>query len=186
MVIVDLFKRIFIPEKTSVELSPFQERLKKSRRAIRSLKARADAKRTTTEKVADIMTAVGGSFSFLILNLIWFLYWIILNTHAVPGIEPFDPFPFSLLTMIVSLEAIILAIFVLISQNREQKINHLREEIDLEIDLVAESELTKVMELVVAIAKKSGIDLSKDMEIKEMLKPLNRDKIQTSLEKEIL
>lgn len=186
MVIVDLFKKLFVPEKTSVELSPFQERLKKSRRAIRSLKARADAKRTTAEKVADGMTAVGGSFSFLILNCIWFLYWIILNTNIVPGLKPFDPFPFSLLTMIVSLEAIILAIFVLISQNREQKINHLREEIDLEIDLVAESELTKVMELVVLIAKKNGIDLSKDMEIKEMLKPLNRDKIQTSLEKEIL
>jgi hypothetical protein len=56
----------------------------------------------------------------------------------------------------------------------------------LEIDLISESELTKVMEVVVAIAKKAGIDLSQDQEIREMLKPLNRDKIQTSLEKEIL
>lgn len=186
MVIIDLFKKIFTPAKAPLTLSPFQERLKKSRRAIRSLKARADARRTESEKIADYMTAVGGSMWFLILNVVWFIYWIILNTRIIPGVEPFDPFPFSLLTMIVSLEAIILAVFVLISQNREQKINHLREEIDLEIDLVAESELTKVMELVVAIAKKAGLNVDADEELKEMLKPLNRDKIQTSLEKEIL
>jgi uncharacterized membrane protein len=103
MVIVDLFKKIFIPAKTPLALSPFQERLKKSRRAVHSLKAKADAKRTVAEKLADDMTVYAGTFWFLTLNVFWFVYWIILNTNVIPGIKPFDPFPFSLLTMIVSL-----------------------------------------------------------------------------------
>lgn len=184
--ILEHLQRLINYKSAAPPLSAFQERLKKSRRAIRSLKANADAKRTPSEKLADWMTETFGSITFLLVNTIVFVWWLIVNIPIIPAIQPFDPYPFSLLTTIVSLEAIILAVFVLISQNREQKVNHLREEIDLEIDLIAESELTKVMELVTKIAKKQGIDLSGDEEIREMLKPLNRDKIQSTLEKEIL
>src|SRR5687768_7524516 len=86
-----------------------------SRQLIHSLKAKADAKRSQPEKVADWMTAHFGSMGFLALNVGWFLIWLVVNAGLFPGIAAFDPFPFSLLTMIVSLEAIILSVFVMIS-----------------------------------------------------------------------
>ncbi len=120
--------------------------LQSSRKIIKSLKAKANAKRTIFEKFADFSTSVAGSFSFLLLNLLWFLGWILINTNtiSVPGIVAFDPFPFGLLTMIVSLEAIALAILVLISQNRASKIDDIREEIDLQVNVTAEQEITKI------------------------------------------
>src|SRR5688572_376049 len=89
---------------------------------VRSLKATADAKRTYAEKFADWITSVSGSITFLVVNVLIFGGWIVVNVGMVPGIEPFDPYPFGFLTMCVSLEAIILAILVLISQNREARI----------------------------------------------------------------
>ena len=83
-----------------------------------SVKARANVKRTLSERLADEMTAGFGSMPFLIANCVWFVVWIAANTGLVHGLPEFDPFPFGLLTMIVSLEAIILAIVVLISQNQ--------------------------------------------------------------------
>lgn len=165
--------------------SPFRQRIKKSEQAIRGLKARAKSLRTPAEKLADWMTVTFGSFWFLVLNVGWFSIWIVINMGLVPSVAVFDPFPFGLLTMIVSLEAIILSIFVLISQNREQKINDLREEIDLEVDLITESEVTKLMEVVAQIAKKNGIDISKDEAFIEMLKPLDKDKIEKAFSEEI-
>lgn len=156
-----------------------------SRRIIRSLKAKANAKRSFTEKLADGMTAFFGSVPFLAANAVWFIIWIVINLGYLPIVSPFDPFPFGLLTMVVSLEAIVLATIVLISQNRAAKVDDLREEIDLQVDMITEEELTKLMEIVTLIAKKNNIDLSNDQKLAEMLKPLEEEKIQKKLEKQI-
>lgn len=89
------------------------------------------------------------------------------------------------MTTIVSLEAIILSIFVLISQNRGSKIDDLREEIDLQVDIITESEVTKLLLLVVRLLQKNGVDISSDKELEEMLKPINEAKIEKSLEKQV-
>src|SRR6476469_4527316 len=81
------------------------------------LRIEAAARRTFQERMADAITAFSGSMSFLYLHALWFALWVLINTCWF-GIRPFDPFPYSLLTMIVSLEAIFLSTFVLISQNR--------------------------------------------------------------------
>lgn len=156
-----------------------------ARHNIKSLKAKYMAKRTFLEKLADWMTEIFGSIPFLIINVTWFIAWIIINQGLFPLIQPFDPFPYGLLTMVVSLEAIILSTFVLISQNRISKIDNLREELDLHIDVITESELTKVMKLNTLILQKIGIDLSKDKELEKMLKPLDQYSIQKSLEKQV-
>lgn len=156
--------------------------LEESRDIIRSLKARQDEKRTRAEKMADFMTGLFGSIPFLLLNVVWF----VLNLNLIPGIKPFDPFPFGLLTMIVSLEAIVLAIFVLISQNRSSKIADLREEIDLQVDMLTERELTKVMHLVCAIAEKQGINTESDQELQTMLEPTSMSKIEHALEQQVI
>lgn len=157
-----------------------------SSRIIKSLKKKADAKRTRAEVIADWMTVSLGSIRFLLLNVVWFASWILINTGFVPIISPFDPFPFGLLTMIVSLEAIILAIFVLISQNRAQQIDDLREEIDLEVDIITERELTKLIQMTSMLMEKNGINLSSDRQLQEMIKPINVNKIEKILEKQIL
>lgn len=149
---------------------------------VSSLKAQADAQRTYGERLADWMTHSLGSATFLWVNALWFAIWILWNT--VPGFPLFDPYPFGLLTTIVSLEAIILAIFVLISQNRAERVSDIREEVDLQIDVITEQEITKILEIVVRLAKKQGVDLKKDIIVREMLLPLNTGKIKRALERQ--
>ena len=164
----------------------FKEHENTHGKILRSIKAKANAKRTNTERLADWMTDTFGSIGFLIFNVSLFLVWLLVNTGLIQGIVPFDPFPFSLLTTIVSLEAIILAIFVLISQNRSVRVDDLREEIHLQINLIAEKEITKVMKMMAMLLEKNGVDLSHDPELKKLLRPISEDEIEKKLEKEIL
>ena len=165
---------------------PFGENEEPPRKILKSIKAKADAKRTMMEKIADLMTSKFGSNTFLLFNVFLFISWIFINTDKIDGIPVFDPFPFSLLTTIVSLEAIILGIFVLISQNRTAKIDDLREEIHLQLNLISEREVTKIMKMMTLLLEKEGIDLSQDPELKKMIRPFSEEEIQKKLEKEIL
>lgn len=169
----------------SPSLSALHSRLKNRQRAIKSFEAKANEDRTISEKIADVLTARLGSMAFLIANAIWFSAWILINTGTIPGIPAFDPFPFGLLTMIVSLEAIFLAIIVLISQNRASKIDDLREETDLQINTIAEEEITKIIQLQVLLLKRNGIDVSGDTELQHMLKPTDTGRIEKVLKKDL-
>ena len=134
-------------------------------RLVRSVKGKADEKRSPMERIADTLTAVFGSMPFLMLNVVWFVVWIVINVGLIPGVEPFDPFPFGFLTMAVSLEAIALAIIVLMSQNRSARILDLREEVDLQVNILTEQEITKLLQVVAMLAEKQGIDLSQDRDL---------------------
>ena len=171
---------------TSFLKSLFGENEETPRKILKSIKAKANAKRTVMEKMADWMTSKFGSNTFLLLNVFLFISWILVNTNQIQSISAFDPFPFSLLTTIVSLEAIILAIFVLISQNRTAKVDDLREEIHLQLNLISEREITKIMKMMALLLEKEGIDLSQDPELKKMIRPVSEEEIQKKLEKEIL
>lgn len=151
---------------------------------IKSFKAKADAKRTPAEKFADWLTSRFGSVTFLGLNALWFAVWVSWNTHIIPGAEAFDPFPFGLLTMVVSLEAIFLAIIVLISQNREARVNELREEFDLQINTVAEEEVTKMLKMMFLLCEKQGVKLDEDPELRRLMR-MSNNKIERDLEKEL-
>ncbi len=164
----------------------FGEEEQTRRKILKSIKAKADAKRTMMEKMADAMTSRFGSNTFLFLNAVVFVLWVLINTNQIKGISAFDPFPFNLLTTLVSLEAIILAIFVLISQNRTSKVDDLREETHLQINLITEREITKLMKMMAILLEKQGVDLSQDPELKRMLKPISEEEIERRLEKEIL
>jgi uncharacterized membrane protein len=153
--------------------------------AIKSIKAKANLKRNWIEKIADLLTQRFGTVLFLSLNAIWFVLWLLINLGLISGVKPFDPFPFGLLTMIVSLEAIFLAIIVLISQNREEKITDLREEINLQIGIYSERELSKVLELMVLLLKKNNIDVSEDKQIQRMLKPFDMNRVEKVLEEQV-
>ena len=155
------------------------------RSTIRSFKAKVNAKRSVSDKIADLMTASIGTVVFLIVNGLFFSAWIFWNTGGIPGLIPLDPFPFGLLTMVVSLEAIFLAIIVLISQNREARIAELREEVELYINTYSENEITKIMYLLTLLLEKNGIDLSTDEDLKEMLENIDSEVIEKELEKQL-
>ena len=105
------------------------------RRVSRNVNEVADEKLTIGERIADVIAEFSGSIPFLILNAVFFGVWLVWN--SVPSIA-FDPFPYGFLTMIVSLEAIFLSIFVLVSQNRQADKDRIRNELDYQVNLKAE------------------------------------------------
>ncbi len=161
------------------------EKLTKRQKIIKSFKARMDAKRSWIDVVADQLNSWFGTNIFLFLNILWFVVWISINTGLIKGVKQFDPFPYSFLTMTVSLEAIVLSIFVLISQKRSSRIDDLREEIHLQINTIAEEEITKMLQLQTLILKKMNVNISKDTELREMIQPTDQKKIEESIEKQL-
>jgi len=115
-----------------------------------------------------------------VFHVVWFAGWILANTGAL-GIRPFDPFPFGLLTLIVSLEAIFLSIFVLMAQSRESTVAELREEVSLQVVLRMEEEVTKTLQLVAGLYTRLGHQVGDDPELREMLGPLDADEIERDL-----
>jgi len=164
----------------------FEEGHEARRKIFHSIKAKVKAKRTFVERMADTMTDKFGSNSFLVFNVVLFGFWLLVNTGQLGNIPAFDPYPFNLLTTVVSLEAIVLAIFVLISQNRTAKVDDLREEIHLQLNIISEKEITKLIKMVSLLLEKQGIDLSEDQEFKKMIRPVSEADIQRRLEREIL
>ena len=149
-------------------------------RAFRAIKAQRAAERSTIDAIADALNTAASSTAFLVFHAIWFTIWVLWNT-GVFGARIFDPFPFGLLTMIVSLEAIVLAIFVLMAQRRESAIAELREEMSLQVALRLEEEVTKTLQLVAGLYTRLGHRVAEDPELHEMLQPLDIAAIEREL-----
>ena len=118
-----------------------------------------------SDHFADLMTKFSGSMMFAWLHIVWFGAWIVLNEF---GVVTFDGFPFGFLTMVVSLEAIFLSTFVLISQNRQALQSDRRAKVDLEVNLISEQEVTKIMSLVAEIHNHLGLGGIQDAELEHM------------------
>lgn len=152
---------------------------------IKSFEAKLKKNRRFTEKLADDINRVAGNFGFFIFHVVFFAAWLFVNTGQVKQIAIFDPFPFGLLTTMVSLEAIFLSIFVLMSQNRESTVASLREEIHLQVNQIAEREVTKSLHLLTKIHEKVVGPLTDDPELTRMLKTLDTGHIEATLEKQM-
>ena len=152
---------------------------------VTSLKAKMNLKRTLSDRFADRINSAFGSMTFFTFHVCFFGLWVAMNTSLIPGVRTFDPYPFSFLTMVVSLEAIFLSIFVLISQNRESDVADLREEVDLQLNIHAEQEITRILIMLDEIHDKLGLAPKKDRELKEMEKQLNLEKIESNILKEM-
>jgi uncharacterized membrane protein len=127
--------------------------------------------KSCSDRIADAITRFSGSMGFVYLHALWFAAWIVYNEAAHRqwvSLPAFDPPPFGLLTLIVSLEAIFLATFVLITQNRMSEVADQRADLDLQIDLLAEYEVTRVLVLADAIAEHLGLAAGDDPEIEEL------------------
>ena len=134
--------------------------------------------------MSDAITRVTGNVTFVAANLAIFAAWIVLNTWGVGTLPPFDPFPFSLLTLVVSLEAIFLAIFVLMSQNRMARAADKRAHLDLQVDLLAEQELTTMLRMLHALCAKLRVDVDVDNEqMQDLLRDTDVDKLANALDR---
>jgi uncharacterized membrane protein len=152
--------------------------------AFRAIKAQHSSNRSRMEILADRMSAIAGSTAFLVLHIMAFVAWILVNA-PLPGMPQFDPYPFGMLTTIVSLEAIFLSIFVLMTQNRESRIGELREELTLQVNLRIEEEITKTLHLVAGLYSRLNLQLADDPELRAMLEPLDPQAIESDLADQI-
>lgn len=152
--------------------------------AFRAIKARHSGDRSRMEIFAARLTDIASSTGFFFFHVFAFAAWIIWNLGLF-GLPQFDPYPFGLLTMIVSLEAIFLSTFVLMSQSRESAIGELREELTLQINLRIEEEVTKTLHLVAGLYTRLGYTMGEDPELREMLRPLDPEQIENEVTEQI-
>lgn len=136
-------------------------------RDVIQARKKIERRESASERVARKITELAGNMGFAYFHCAWFGIWIAFNLWRGEG--AFDPFPFVLLTTVVSLEAIFLTLMVLVSQNREANLEEQRADLDLQIDLLAEYEVTRLLCLVSAIAKKLQIDETEDEDLRELL-----------------
>ena len=152
--------------------------------AFGAIKAQHSAHRTLLERAVDWLNGIASSVWFLVAHTIAFALWLLWNTGAL-GFTPVDPYPFGLMTTIVSLEAIFLSIFVLMAQQRESAIAELREELGLQVNLRVEQEVTKTLQLVAGLYTRLGFRVGDDPELHHMLQPLDVRAIERDLLEQI-
>lgn len=138
--------------------------------------------RSRVDHLAGAITRIAGTGTVVLLHGVWFLIWVLANVRLL-GIEPFDPYPFSLLTTIVSLEAIFLTLFVLISQNRMTHDADKRAELDLQINVLAEREATMILKILHDISAHLGLKGTASKELAALLKETKLDELSDKLEK---
>ena len=142
----------------------------------------SDSRRTREERLADLITDFSGRMFFVYFHIVWFGAWLLINM-GYTRIPMFDPYPFGLLTMIVSLEAIFLATFVLISQNRLSAEADRRADLDLQMDLLTEYEMTRVINMLDAIQDKMGIDNDSDQELQDLEKNVHPEDVLEEIDR---
>ncbi|MDQ3808991.1 MAG: DUF1003 domain-containing protein [Chloroflexota bacterium] len=144
----------------------FSRVLAKNIDALLEARKEEQRRRPLSERVSDAITAFAGSMRFVLIHAVVFGGWVAWNAGWMPGLPPFDP-TFVVLAMAASVEAIFLSTFVLISQNRMQALAERRAELDLQISLLAEHEVTKIVALLDAVARRVGVDTGEDTDLED-------------------
>ena len=137
--------------------------------------------RSRAERIADLVTRFTGSLRFVYIHLVIFGLWILINLGWVPGVPRFDP-SFVVLAMVASVEAIFLSTFVLITQNRMAALADKRADLDLQISLLAEHEITRLITLVSAIAERLELDAAQNPELAELSQDVAPEKVMDKME----
>ena len=143
--------------------------------AVSKLEAAAREERTSADRIAEKIANFCGTITFVWVHVLWFSAWILLN--SIPGIPHLDPFPFTFLTLVVSLEAIFLSTFILISQNYETRVSERRSHLDLQLNMLSEQENTTMITMLQAIAAKVGADLSSDPRLQALSQQTQPEKL---------
>jgi uncharacterized membrane protein len=143
-------------------------------------------KRTPLERVGDAVGAFVGTMWFVALHLVWFIAWVLINTRLIPFIRPFDPFPFMFLSMTVSMEGVLLTTFVLMKQNRMSKRADQRNQLNLQVDMLSEREVTKILQMLAAVCEHMGLQqTAHEPEVRQMSQHTAVDLLANELKKKI-
>jgi uncharacterized membrane protein len=161
---------------------PFSRVLARNINTLLAARRESERRRSGQDRLADTITRFTGSMLFVYLHALLFGGWIVWNLGWIQGLPVFDP-TFVILAMSASVEAIFLSTFVLISQNRMQAAAEKRAELDLQISLLAEHEVTKLMELLDGVARKLGVEVD-DPEIAEVEQDVDPGAVLEALEEE--
>jgi len=176
-----------VPEIEAVEVESAQatsESAQQNIRTIARLEQETMERRALSERIGDAFTRVMGSLGFVVAHVIGFAVWFSINLGWIPGIEPFDPFPFGILTLIVSAEGVFLAIFVLLSQNRMSRLSSQRAHLNLQISLLAEQETTKLLQHLQRISRHLGIEeTALDQEVERLSQTTHLETLAEELKK---
>lgn len=150
--------------------------------AIAKLEHDALGRRTTTERVSEGITRLVGNVGFLAVHLILIFGWALLNLRVIPGVRPFDPFPFGILALVVSSESVFLTIFVLISQSRMSRQAERRSHLDLQVGMLSEQELTTILQMLQKLCHHMGVDVdSSKQEVQSFSKTTDVHKLASEL-----
>jgi uncharacterized membrane protein len=150
------------------------------------LEAEFIEQRTFWNRLADEIAGFAGSIKFVVLHVAWFTSWFVVNRGLIPGIRPFDPYPFVLLAMIVSCEAVLLSTFVLISQNRMSSRSEQRNQLHLQIALLMEKELTKVLQTQQRLSEHLGVnEVVEDKVVSELSEDTAVDTLARELKRQL-
>jgi uncharacterized membrane protein len=162
-------------------LGPSAEQLTEQNvETITRLEQAARAQRTPKDRLAEQIARFCGSMTFVWVHVLWFGGWILVN--SLRGMPHVDPFPFTFLTLIVSLEAIFLSTFILISQNHDNLISERRSHLDLQLNLLSEQENTKMIMMLHAIAEKVGANLTEDSQIQALSEETEPERLIEQIE----
>lgn len=138
-------------------------------RAIIAMQEQQDSARTWSDRIGDMIGTFVGTVTFVLLHLVAFGVWAAANAGLAPGVPAWDPYPFPLLCMLVSMEGVLMSTFVLIKQNRMGVRSDRRNHLDLQINLLTEKEVTKVIQMLERISAHMGIEEQvTDVETKEL------------------
>ena len=140
-------------------------------------------RRSGSERLADGIASFAGSLPFVLVHLALLIAWLLVNSGKIPKARPFDPYPFSLLGVIVAVEAVILSSFILMRQNRMMRRGERRDHLNLQVDLLAEKEITKLLQMVRAICGHLGLqNIMADKEIRELSQDTSIESLSQTLE----
>lgn len=160
------------------------QRLSETERSIEAicqLEEKELAKRSWAERFGDIVATQAGRMWFIAVHAVWFALWVTLNEGLIPALKGFDPFPFSLLTTIVSLEAIFLSLFILMSQNRASRREDHRAHLDLQINLLSERENTMILKMLQALCAERNLEIAQHPEVQLLTRPTDLERVAEDL-----
>jgi len=155
--------------------------LKRNIAALRRRRDEEEARASSDERLASAITRFSGSMRFVYVHALLYGAWIVANLGWIPGVRPWDP-TFVVLAMIASVEAIFLSTFILITQNRMAAQADRRAELDLQVSLLAEAEITKLVELVSAIAARMEVPDAEREDVEEMKQLVQPEAVLDAIE----
>jgi uncharacterized membrane protein len=154
--------------------------------AIAKLEHDALGRRTSTERVSDVITKLVANTGFLAAQLLLVCGWSVVNLHVIPGVRAFDPFPFGVLALVISCESVFLTIFVLISQGRMARQSERRSHLDLQVGMLSEQELTTILQMLQKLCQHMGVNVgSSEQEVQSFSKTTDVHKLASELEEKL-